>query len=117
MSRTEYKVIFCRRAFSSAIVGLFPVLMASQLFGQNSNSSAARDGDKHNPSIGREVSVPAHLRDGQEFTVTLSELLSHGRLLFNASWTEQEGGGRPLTKGTGRPLSDPTRPLVGARAF
>src|SRR4029079_3467502 len=26
-------------------------------------------------------------------------------------------GGRPLTKGTGRPLADPSRPLTGARAF
>ncbi|MET0650001.1 MAG: di-heme oxidoredictase family protein [Pyrinomonadaceae bacterium] len=44
-------------------------------------------------------------------------MLAHGQLLFSANWTEQEGGGRPLTKGTGRPLSDPTRPLTGVRAF
>jgi len=68
-------------------------------------------------AIGREVSVPSHLLDGQEFTVPLEKLLAHGKLLFNANWTEQEGGGRPLTKGTGRPLSDPSRPLTGARAF
>lgn len=68
-------------------------------------------------NIGREVSVPVHLSDGQEFTIPLDALLKHGKLLFNANWTEQEGGGRPLTKGTGRPLSDPSRPLTGARAF
>ena len=68
-------------------------------------------------SIGREVSVPAHLQDGQEFTLPLPDLLKHGLLLFTATWTEQEGGGRPLTKGTGRPLSDPSRPLTGNRAF
>jgi cytochrome c peroxidase len=67
--------------------------------------------------IGREVSVPTHLRDGQEFSVPLPTLLIHGELLFNANWTEQEGGGRPLTKGTGRPVSDPSRPLTGSRAF
>ncbi len=67
--------------------------------------------------IGREVAVAHHLEDGEEFSVPLAELLAHGRLLFSASWTEQEGGGRPLTKGTGRPLSDPTHPLTGARAF
>ena len=67
--------------------------------------------------IGREVSVARHLEDDQEFSVPLAELLTHGRLLFSANWTEQEGGGRPLTKGTGRPLSDPTRPLTGVRAF
>src|SRR5262249_43016661 len=68
-------------------------------------------------SIGREVAVPVHLQDGQEFSLPLDRLLAHGKLLFNANWTEQEGGGRPLTKGTGRPLSDPSQPLTGRRAF
>jgi len=68
-------------------------------------------------SIGREISVPIHLQDGQEFSVSLPQLLRHGQLLFEANWTDQEGGGRPLTKGTGRPLSDITRPLTGTRAF
>jgi cytochrome c peroxidase len=67
--------------------------------------------------IGRELSIPKHLQDDSEFRIPLAELLAHGRLLFSANWTEQEGGGRPLTKGTGRPLSDPSRPLVGVRAF
>lgn len=68
-------------------------------------------------SIGREVSVPVHLQDGQEFSTPLDALLAHGKLLFEANWTEQEGAGRPLTKGTGRPLADPSRPLAGTRAF
>jgi hypothetical protein len=68
-------------------------------------------------SIGREVSVPVHLQDGQEFSLPLDKLLAHDLLLFNANWTEQEGGGHPLTKGTGRPVSDPSRPLTGMRAF
>ena len=68
-------------------------------------------------SIGREVSVWTHLQDGQEFTTGLEALVAHGKLLFEANWTEQEGGGRPLTKGTGRPLSDTSRPLTGNRAF
>jgi hypothetical protein len=67
--------------------------------------------------IGREASVPTHLRDGQEFSVSLSTLLIHGRLLFDANWTEQVSGGRPLTKDTGRPLADPSHPLTGSRAF
>ncbi len=67
--------------------------------------------------IGREVAVPVHLQDGAEISMPLSELVAHGALLFNANWTAQEGGGRPLTKGTGRPVSDATRPLEGARAF
>jgi hypothetical protein len=68
-------------------------------------------------NMGREVSVPVHLADGQEFSVAPEVLLAHGKLLFNANWTDQEGGGRPLTKGTGRPLADPENPLSGSRAF
>src|SRR5262245_3963617 len=51
--------------------------------------------------VGREVSVPAHLRDGEEISASTMALLSHGERLFKANWTEEEGGGRPLTKGTG----------------
>ena len=68
-------------------------------------------------SIGLEVSVPSHLQDGGESSVSLEALIAHGKLLFNANWTEQEGGGRPLTKGTGRPLSDSSQPLTGPRSF
>jgi len=67
--------------------------------------------------IGQQVSIPVHLTDGQEVSLPLERVLKHGRSLFDASWTTQEGGGRPLTKGTGRPVSDPTRPLTGARSF
>jgi cytochrome c peroxidase len=73
--------------------------------------------DAQSPPIGAELAVPAHLRDGDELSMPLAQLLAHGQLLFEANWTDQEGGGRPLTKGTGRPLTDPSRPLVGARAF
>ena len=67
--------------------------------------------------IGREVSVPFHLQDGEEFTVGLHELLAHGQQLFMAVWTVQEGGGRPLTKGTGAPLSSSSDPLIFPRGF
>ncbi len=67
--------------------------------------------------IGREVAVTRHLANDAEFRLPLAELLAHGKLLFNANWTEEEGGGRPLTKGTGRPLTDPAKPLSGGRAF
>jgi hypothetical protein len=68
-------------------------------------------------SIGGEKAIPVHLRDGQEFTRSVSELVDYGRRLFTANWTDQDGGGRPMSKGTGRPLSDRARPLAGARAF
>jgi cytochrome c peroxidase len=67
--------------------------------------------------IGREVSVPNHLSDGEEYLVGTRTLLAHGKRLFEAMWTTQEGGGRPLTKGNGAPISDPTSPLVFPRAF
>ena len=67
--------------------------------------------------IGVEVSIPRHLVDGEEYSVPLSQLLAHGRKLFEANWTPQEGGGRPLTKGNGNPLRDPSHPLVFPRNF
>lgn len=77
--------------------------------GQQANAQAGR--------IGREVAVPRHLANGEEYTLPLAALLKHGERLFNANWTIQEGAGRPLTKGTGRQLADPTRPLVFPRNF
>src|SRR5215469_4633463 len=67
--------------------------------------------------IGREVAVPVHLQDGDEFQMTPSQLASFGKTLFTAMWTSQEGAGRPITKGTGNPLSDPTSPLVFPHNF
>jgi len=68
-------------------------------------------------TIGVEVSMARRLVDGEEFTMPLRELIEHGRQLFAANWTTQEGGGRPLTKGTGNPLSDPLAPLLFPRNF
>ncbi len=65
--------------------------------------------------IGDEVSVPRHLQDGEEYARPPLVLIEHGKLLFSALWTPQEGGGRPLTKGNGAPLSDPSDPLVFPR--
>jgi hypothetical protein len=66
---------------------------------------------------GIEVSVPAHLEDGAEHEVPIQTLVAHGRQLFDAMWTEQEGGGRPLSKGTGGAISDPDDPLLFPRNF
>ena len=67
--------------------------------------------------IGREVSVPHHLMDGEEYTLPLHALLADGQRLFTAVWTSQEGGGRPLSKGTGDSLSDPASRLTFPRNF
>lgn len=67
--------------------------------------------------IGREVSVPRHLVDGDEFSLPITALVARGRELFAANWTADEGGGRPLTKGTGAPLAAPGVPLTFPRNF
>src|SRR5215510_14858134 len=67
--------------------------------------------------IGREVAIPRHLQDGEEFRVSIRDLIAFGERLFTAVWTTDEGGGRPLTKGTGAPLGDPSSPLEFPRNF
>jgi hypothetical protein len=62
--------------------------------------------------IGVERGASRRLADGDEYVLPTRELIDVGQELFAASWTVQEGGGRPLTKGTGAPLGDPGRPLV-----
>lgn len=71
----------------------------------------------HKSEIGRELAVPHHLQDDDEFRVPLLELIEYGKKVFCANWTDQDGGGRPLTKGTGKPISDPSSPLKGARGW
>lgn len=67
--------------------------------------------------IGDERAIPNHLQDGQEFQLSLRQLIDFGRELFTAMWTSEDGGGRPLTKGTGNPLSDSSSPLIFPRNF
>lgn len=69
------------------------------------------------PVIGSELAVPRHLQDGDEFRLPILELIEHGRHLFSANWTPEDGGLRPRLKGNGRSLSAPESPLLGARAF
>jgi len=74
-------------------------------------------GQSPNSRIGREVAIPRHLQDGEEFNTPLSQLIQYGSQLFTAKFTIQEGAGRPLSKGTGAALSDPTSPLLFPRNF
>jgi mono/diheme cytochrome c family protein len=67
--------------------------------------------------IGQEAAVPHHLKDGDELRMPLTALIEYGKALFTANWTDEDGAGRPLTTGSGEPLSDPSRPLRGPRAF
>jgi Di-haem oxidoreductase, putative peroxidase len=67
--------------------------------------------------LGREVAIARHLQDGEEFTLPLHRLLHYGEKLFSANFTIEEGAGRPLSKGTGAPLADPSTPLMFPRNF
>jgi Di-haem oxidoreductase, putative peroxidase len=67
--------------------------------------------------IGDERAIPRHLQDGEEFQLTTNQLIAFGRQLFTAMWTTEDGAGRPLSKGTGAPLSDPQSPLIFPRNF
>ena len=67
--------------------------------------------------VGREVAIPVHLQDGEEFNLPVTPLIQFGAKLFNAKFTAQEGAGRPRSKGTGAPLSDLNSPLVFPRNF
>lgn len=68
-------------------------------------------------TIGKEVSEYIRLEDGDEYQLPLLELLDRGKRIFTAMWTGEEGGGRPLSKGTGNPLSDPSGALAFPRNF
>ncbi len=61
------------------------------------------------------MAIPRHLQDGEEFERSLRDLVAYGKKLFEARFTIEEGAGRPLTKGTGAPLSDATSPLLFPR--
>ncbi len=67
--------------------------------------------------VGVEVANARPLVDGEEYSMPLDALLRQGKTLLAAVWTSQEGGGRPLTKGVGTPLSDPNSPLTFPRNF
>src|SRR5713101_7113187 len=87
------------------------------LFLLSSFIAIAASGQGSSSQVGREVAIPVHLQDGEEFTIPKLQLIQFGAQLFNAKFTVQEGAGRPMTKGTGAPISDPSSPLVFPRNF
>ncbi|MFN7938830.1 MAG: di-heme oxidoredictase family protein [Bryobacteraceae bacterium] len=92
---------------------MLPLLLLLRLLAAGSLPA----GEPATPPIGEERAVPRHLPDDEEYRIPLSTLLTHGKLLFNANWTIQEGATRPLAKGNGRVLADPSKPLTADRAF
>ncbi|HEX8880168.1 MAG TPA: di-heme oxidoredictase family protein [Candidatus Acidoferrum sp.] len=101
------------------ILGRLPAPFGVMLL-VSSFATAARGQDLDSDSktqVGKEVAIPVHLQDGDEFSIPLSRLIEYGSRLFSAKFTVQEGAGRPLSKGTGAALSDLTSPLVFPRNF
>ena len=99
-----------RRRYRS-VAALSPIIITIAAWGQSSGSQNSSS------RIGREVAVPVHLQDGEEFTTPIMRLIQYGSRLFGAKFTVQEGAGRPQSKGTGAPISDPSSPLVFPRNF
>lgn len=62
--------------------------------------------------IGVEKSGRIRIENGEVGQLSVPELLRRGRSIFGGVWTVQEGGGRPMSTGTGTPLANPARPLV-----
>src|SRR3989442_1128107 len=75
---------------------------ASSIVLQSGNALGQPAGRQTGRQIGIEVGVPDHLADDREFHLSLPNLITYGKTIFSATWTEQDGGGRPLSKGTGR---------------
>lgn len=94
------------RKCSLLLVGSTVLLAATAAVAQNAGSQ-----------VGREVAIPTHLQDGEEFNISLRQLIEYGAQLFNAKFTVQEGAGRPRSKGTGAALSDLSSPLLFPRNF
>lgn len=92
----------------SNIIPIFFLLAASTLTHSVSANGA---------ELGSEKAVDRHLADGEELILGTAELIEHGRTLFTARWTQEDGAGRPFSKGTGGALSDAGRPLVFPRNF
>ncbi|MDH3511555.1 MAG: thiol oxidoreductase [Gammaproteobacteria bacterium] len=67
--------------------------------------------------IGQELSSYERLEDGEEYSISLRELIRRGKAAFQSEWTPQQGGGRPLSNGVGAPLSDLGDPLGFPRNF
>jgi mono/diheme cytochrome c family protein len=67
--------------------------------------------------IGQELAIVHHLKDVDVSRVSIPALVDIGRTLFAANWTEEDGGGRPFSRGTGEPIADRAHPLRGSRAF
>src|SRR2546426_3791133 len=68
-------------------IRLCSVLAAALLF--FSSLAVAVWAQNHGSQIGREVSIPRHLQDGEEFELSIPKLIAIGEKLFRANRTIQ----------------------------
>ncbi|MEO1244818.1 MAG: di-heme oxidoredictase family protein [Pseudomonadota bacterium] len=100
------------------MTGRIGIVGSVMIVGMMQSISGALAGDyAAGQELGSERAIEQHLADGKEFSLRTQELVEHGRRLFEAKWTGQDGGGRPLTTGTGSELADSSSPLVFPRNF
>ncbi len=55
------------------------------------------------PTVGDEGAMPPRLSHQQALALSQDELIAHGRRLFLAKFTREEGVGRPAATGAARP--------------
>lgn len=120
-STADFIRIIVRTCSRRHISSLFRLELGTCVIARSSGECSAQESQtlqahlREHYLVGREVFVPGHIRDDQEFVGGLSARPTHGRLFFTASWMEQGGGRRLLTKGAGRPPCDPSRPRSRSR--
>lgn len=106
-----------RALLAGTIVALLPCAAASETSDSVRESMIAASAPLDPTQIGREVAIPVHLRNGQEFEMSVPDLVHFGERLFTARWTSQEGQGRAFGKGNDGALTDPSSPLIFPRNF
>src|SRR5690242_10408699 len=86
-----------RREFFKKIAGPAVVCAAALMSCYMGTMALAQE---HGSAIGREVAIARHLQDGEEFELSIRDLILFGEKLFTAKFTVQEGAGRSMRKGT-----------------
>ncbi len=95
------------RAMRTFFAGLaFAALVSAQTPAQTSAQTSES-------SSGARCRSRGTCMDDEEYRTPIVDLIAFGKKLFDANWTWEEGAGRPMSKGNGLPLADPSQPLSG----
>jgi cytochrome c peroxidase len=94
------------------------LLLATAMFASVLGLTVRADqASRRKSRLGSEAAIAAHLSAVDEQKLSVRELIDFGEKIFNANWTEEDGAGRPLTNGSGEPLTAGALPLTRGRAF